>query len=98
MASTLAKLGRPAGQTVQQQKRDACKTIKTLKAEVRRKDRVLAETTSLLMLSKKLEALYGEDRPQSLHRGVPARAQESRGGMRGSGAHHYEQPSLVCSG
>jgi len=32
-----------------------------LKAEVRRKDRVLAETTSLLVLSKKLEALYGED-------------------------------------
>jgi hypothetical protein len=61
MASALAKLGRPAGKTVQKQKRDARKTIKKLKAEVRRKNRVLAETTSLLMLSKKLEALYRED-------------------------------------
>jgi transposase-like protein len=46
---------------VQKQQRDARKTIKKLKAEVRRKDRVLAETTSLLVLSKKLEALYGVD-------------------------------------
>ena len=45
---------------VQKQQRDDRRTIKTLKAEVRRKDRVLAETTSLLVLSKKLEALYGE--------------------------------------
>ena len=45
----------------QKQQRDARKTIKKLKAEVRRKDRFLAETTSLLVLSKKLEALYGED-------------------------------------
>ncbi|SOB74969.1 Transposase [Marinobacter sp. LV10R510-11A] len=45
----------------QKQQRDSRKTIKKLKAEVRRKDRVLAETTSLLVLSKKLEALYGED-------------------------------------
>lgn len=28
---------------------------------MRRKDRVLAETTALLVLSKKLEALYGND-------------------------------------
>lgn len=42
------------------QQRDDRRTIKKLKAEVRRKDRVLAETTSLLVLSKKLEALYGE--------------------------------------
>jgi hypothetical protein len=48
----------------QKQQRGARKTIKKLKAEVRRKDRVLAETTSLLVLSKKLEALYGED-PES---------------------------------
>jgi transposase-like protein len=47
--------------TAQKQQRDARKTIKKLRAEVRRKDRVLAETTSLLVLSKKLEALYGED-------------------------------------
>lgn len=45
----------------QKQQRDARKTIKKLKSEVRRKDKALAETTSLLVLSKKLEALYGED-------------------------------------
>ncbi len=45
----------------QKQQRESRKTIKKLKAEVRRKDRALAETTSLLVLSKKLEALYGED-------------------------------------
>jgi transposase-like protein len=45
----------------QKQKRESRKTIKKLKAEVRRKDKALAETTSLLVLSKKLEALYGED-------------------------------------
>ena len=49
------------GKAAQKQQRDARKTIKKLQAEVRRKDRVLAETTSLLVLSKKLEALYGED-------------------------------------
>ena len=47
--------------TAQKQQRDSRKTVKKLKAEVRRKDKVLAETTSLLVLSKKLEALYGED-------------------------------------
>lgn len=45
----------------QKQKRESQKTIKKLKSEVRRKDKALAETTSLLVLSKKLEALYGED-------------------------------------
>jgi len=45
----------------QKQQRDSRKSIKKLKAEVRRKDTALAETTSLLVLSKKLEALYGED-------------------------------------
>lgn len=43
------------------QRQDDQKTIKKLRSEVRRKDRVLAETTALLVLSKKLEALYGED-------------------------------------
>lgn len=43
-----------------QQQRESHKTIKKLQADVRRKDRVLAKTTSLLVLSKKLEALYGE--------------------------------------
>ena len=36
----------------QKQKRESRKTIKKLKAEVRRKDKALAETTSLLVLSK----------------------------------------------
>lgn len=45
----------------QKQQKEARKTIKRLKSEIRRKDRALAETTSLLVLSKKLEALYGED-------------------------------------
>ncbi|RAU16834.1 hypothetical protein DN062_16400 [Nitrincola tibetensis] len=48
-------------QLLQKEQRDDRKTIKKLQAEVRRKDLVLAETTSLLMLSKKLEALYGAD-------------------------------------
>tara|TARA_R110002094_G_scaffold134249_1_gene126480 strand:- start:559 stop:1065 length:507 start_codon:yes stop_codon:yes gene_type:complete len=50
-----------ADKKAQKQQRDSRKTIKKLQAEIRRKDRVLAETTSLLVLSKKLEALYGED-------------------------------------
>lgn len=45
----------------QKQQKESRKTIKKLKSEVRRKDRALAETTSLLVLSKKLEALYEED-------------------------------------
>lgn len=54
--------GQQVGQdkAVQKQQRDDRRAIKKLKAEVRCKDRVLAETTSLLVLSKKLEALYGE--------------------------------------
>tara|TARA_Y100001973_G_C5034644_1_gene249783 strand:+ start:140 stop:502 length:363 start_codon:yes stop_codon:yes gene_type:complete len=45
----------------QKQERESRKAIRKLKAEARRKDKALAETTSLLVLSKKLEALYGED-------------------------------------
>jgi len=45
----------------QKQHKLSRKKIKQLEAEVRRKDRALAETTSLLVLSKKLEALYGTD-------------------------------------
>ena len=45
----------------QKQRKEDRKTIKQLKAEVRRKDKALAETTSLLVLSKKLEALYSDD-------------------------------------
>jgi len=47
--------------TAQKQRKEDRQTIKKLTSEVRRKDRALAETTSLLVLSKKLEALYGED-------------------------------------
>jgi phenylpropionate dioxygenase-like ring-hydroxylating dioxygenase large terminal subunit len=43
------------------QQRESRKTIKKLQAEVNRKDRALAETAALLVLSKKLEALYGDD-------------------------------------
>jgi transposase-like protein len=46
---------------VQRQQKESRKQIKQLKAEIRRKDRALAETTSLLVLSKKLEALYSEE-------------------------------------
>ncbi|WNK19077.1 IS3 family transposase [Halomonas piscis] len=42
----------------QQRKKDR-QTIKTLQSELQKKEHVLAETTSLLVLSKKLEALYG---------------------------------------
>lgn len=45
----------------QKQRKEDQKTIKKLRSEMRRKDRVLAETTALLVLSKKLEALYGND-------------------------------------
>jgi hypothetical protein len=48
-------------QEAQKQRKHSRKKIKQLEAEVRRKDRALAETTSLLVLSKKLEALYGTD-------------------------------------
>jgi predicted S18 family serine protease len=48
-------------QEAQKQRKNSRKKIKQLEAEVRRKDRALAETTSLLVLSKKLEALYGTD-------------------------------------
>jgi phenylpropionate dioxygenase-like ring-hydroxylating dioxygenase large terminal subunit len=43
------------------QQREARKTIKKLQADINRKDRALAETAALLVLSKKLEALYGDD-------------------------------------
>jgi hypothetical protein len=58
-----ARTGLQEGQekAAQKQQLDARKTIIKLKVEVRRKDRVMAETTSLLVLSKKLEAFYGED-------------------------------------
>jgi transposase-like protein len=46
---------------VQKQQKETRKTIKRLQAEIQRKDRALAETAALLVLSKKLEALYATD-------------------------------------
>lgn len=43
-----------------QQTRKAQKRIKELEREVNRKDKALAETTALLVLSKKLSAVFGE--------------------------------------
>jgi transposase len=43
-----------------QQTRQARKRIKELERELKRKDKVLAETAALLVLSKKLSAIYGE--------------------------------------
>jgi len=43
-----------------QQTRQAKKRIKELERELKRKDKALAETAALLMLSKKLSAIYGE--------------------------------------
>ena len=43
-----------------QQTRQAKKRIKELERELKRKDQALAETAALLVLSKKLSAIYGE--------------------------------------
>lgn len=43
------------------QTRQDHRRIKELERELRRKDRALAETAALLVLSKKLSAIYGED-------------------------------------
>jgi DNA-binding transcriptional MerR regulator len=44
-----------------QQTRDARKRIKELERDLRRKDKALAETTALLVLSKKFEAILQRD-------------------------------------
>ena len=44
-----------------QQSRDAKKRIKELERDLRRKDKALAETTALLVLSKKFEAILQRD-------------------------------------
>jgi transposase-like protein len=41
--------------------RQAKRRIKELEKDLRRKDKALAETTALLVLRKKLDALWGED-------------------------------------
>jgi transposase len=43
-----------------QETRRSQRRIKELEREVRRKDKALAETTALLVLSKKLSAIFGE--------------------------------------
>lgn len=48
-------------QAEQAQGRRDRKRIKELERELRRKDKALAETTALLVLRKKLNALWGED-------------------------------------
>lgn len=56
----LASLGQPDHQTkkeIQQLKKEN----KQLKKEVNRKDRALAESTALLVLSKKFQALWGDE-------------------------------------
>lgn len=45
----------------QRQRKQSRKKIQKLESEVRRKDKALAETTSLLVLAKKMDALYGDD-------------------------------------
>jgi transposase len=45
----------------QQTKQDR-RRIKELEREVRRKDKALAETAALLVLSKKLEAVFNKDK------------------------------------
>ncbi len=45
----------------QQTKHDR-RRIKELEREVRRKDKALAETAALLVLSKKLEAIFNKDK------------------------------------
>jgi len=44
-----------------QQTREARKRIKELERDVRRKDKALAETAALLVLSKKFEAILQQD-------------------------------------
>jgi hypothetical protein len=44
-----------------QQTRQDKRRIKDLEREVKRKDKALAETAALLVLSKKLSAVFGED-------------------------------------
>ena len=44
-----------------QETRDSRKRIKELERDLRRKDKALAETTALLVLSKQLQAIFQRD-------------------------------------
>jgi len=59
--ATAALSEAPEERVTAQQSRDAKKRIKALERDVRRKDRALAETTALLLLSKKFEAILQRD-------------------------------------
>lgn len=60
--SATAALGEaPEERISAQQSRDAKRRIKELERDVRRKDKALAETTALLVLSKKFEAILQRD-------------------------------------
>ena len=48
----------PEERITPQQSRDARKRIKELERDLRRKDKALAETTALLVLSKQLQAIF----------------------------------------
>jgi len=59
--SAMAGLAEPEeARASPQQTREAQRRIKALEREVKRKDKALAETAALLVLSKKLSAIYGE--------------------------------------
>ena len=60
-SATAALSDVPEERITPQQRRDAKKRIKELERDLRRKDRALAETTALLVLSKKLEAILQRD-------------------------------------
>ena len=51
----------PRNGSLPQQRRDAKRRIKELERDLRRKDKALAETAALLVLSKKLEAIFQRD-------------------------------------
>jgi transposase len=59
--ATAALSAVPEERATPQQAREARKRIKELERDVRRKDKALAETTALLVLSKKFEAILQQD-------------------------------------
>ncbi len=61
--ATAALSDEPTERATPQQMRETRKRLKELERNLRRKDKALAETTALLVLSKKLEAIFppGED-------------------------------------
>jgi transposase len=60
-SATAALSDVPEERITPQQRRDEKKRIRELERDLRRKDKALAETTALLVLSKKLEAILQRD-------------------------------------